>query len=241
LAGRNLARAERQRGANGPVQLIAPCSACFLVLTKTHRYMQENRDVRLLVGRALAAAGYTYNGTVSIRHPLDVLVNDVGLEAIAKKVKSRLGHLRIACYYGCQIIRPFATFDDLRNPTSFERLMETLGAETIEWPLKTRCCGASLMGTIHAVGIEMSYNLIKEAKRRGANCIATTCPLCQLNLEAFQHQMRKQFDDPVHMPVAYFTQILGMALGIPGSSLGFARTINPPPERAPEGGEAIRV
>jgi len=241
LAARNLSLAERQSG-NGDTQLIAPCSACFLVLTKTDRYMREKPEVRQVVSRALEAAGHSYSGTVTPRHPLDILVNEIGVDAIAKKVKSKLGHLKVACYYGCQIVRPFATFDDPHEPTSFEKLMRAIGAEPVDWPLKTRCCGASLMGTIHAVGIEMSYSIVKEARRRGANCIVTTCPLCQLNLEAFQGEMNKQFDDNLRVPVAYFTQLVGLALGIPVEKLGFKQTIIPPPLKgAVEGGEPSRV
>jgi heterodisulfide reductase subunit B len=243
LAARNLSLAERQHGRSGQTQLVAPCSACFLVLTKTDRYLKGNPEVQKVVGRALADAGHSYAGTVTPRHPLDVLVNDIGVETIAKKVKSRLGHLRLACYYGCQIVRPFASFDDPRTPSTFEKLMEALGAETVDWPLRTRCCGASLMGTIHAVGMEMSYSILKEARRRGANCVVTTCPLCQLNLESFQQEMNKQFDDDLRMPVAYFTQILGLALGIPNDKLGFNKIIIPPPmtSGAPQGGEPARV
>jgi heterodisulfide reductase subunit B len=241
LAARNLALAEACGNGDGPVHLVAPCSACFLVLTKTNRYFAENPEVKAVVGRALAEAGRTYGGTVVPRHPLDVLVNDIGIDTIAKKVRSRLGPMRLACYYGCQMIRPFATFDDPRYPSTLERLMKALGAAPVEWSLRKRCCGASLMGTVHAVGLEMSMSILREARRSGAECIVTTCPLCQINLEAFQGEMRKQFGERIHMPVVYFTQILGLALGLSKRDLGFGKILVPPTVALPEGGETVRV
>ncbi len=144
LAARNLALAEM----NGNHQLMAPCSACYLVLNKTKHYFHDYPAMRQTVDRALAAVNLHYGGDTPVRHPLDVLVNDVGLEAIKQKVKRPLKGLKIAPYYGCQIVRPYATFDDQYNPVSMDLLLEALGATVLKFPLKTKCCGGSLTGTV---------------------------------------------------------------------------------------------
>jgi heterodisulfide reductase subunit B len=123
---------------------------------------------------------------VRIRHPLDVLVNDIGLEKVNNAVTRPLTGLKVACYYGCAIVRPYATFDDQWNPTSMDRLVEALGGTPIDWTLKTRCCGGTLTGTIREAGLRLGQLLLREARRKGADILITTCPLCQFDLECFQ-------------------------------------------------------
>ena len=226
LAARNLALAERQKQNNGstPTNLVAPCNACYLVLMKAQHYITENGH---RIREALKQGRLEYHGKVQVRHPLDVFVNDIGLEKIKAQVKEPLSDLRVACYYGCQIVRPYATFDDQYNPTAMDRLMETLGAESIAWPLKTRCCGGSLTGTIEEVGLRLSYFILKEAQKRGANVVATACPLCQLNLECYQDRMNRLFQDDLRMPVVYFTQLIGKAFGISDREIGLHRLFVP--------------
>ncbi|HEY3416517.1 MAG TPA: CoB--CoM heterodisulfide reductase iron-sulfur subunit B family protein [Armatimonadota bacterium] len=225
LAARNLAIAEEQGDAQrqGPAQVLAPCSACYLVLSKAQHYMEEKPELGRLIRTALKSAQMDYTGRVVVRHPLDVLVNDYGLDKVTAHVNKPLKGLKVACYYGCQVVRPYATFDDQHNPMTMDQLLQALGAETIDWPLKTRCCGGSLTGTIQDVGVRLNYILLREAKRRGANVIATACPLCQFNLECFQDKM----DADVSLPTAYFTQLMGLAYGIPGQQLGLQRLFVP--------------
>ncbi|MHB9025308.1 MAG: CoB--CoM heterodisulfide reductase iron-sulfur subunit B family protein [Armatimonadota bacterium] len=229
LAARNLAIAEEQGDAQhkGPAQVLAPCSACYLVLSKAQHYMEENPKLGRSIRTALKAAQMEYTGRVQIRHPLDVLVNDYGLEKLTAQTAKPLKGMKVACYYGCQIIRPYATFDDQHNPTTMDEVLQALGAETIDWPLKTRCCGGSLTGTIQDVGGRLNYILLHEARRRGANVIATACPLCQFNLECFQDTMPQFGNDDVSIPAVYFTQLMGLALGIPGKQLGLQRLFVP--------------
>lgn len=228
LAARNLALTEEQHvGETGQPQLMAPCNACYLVLSKTQRNLQEYPVIAKKIGNALGAAQMHYSGSVQIRHPLDILVNDYGLEKVAEKVKKPLKGLKVACYYGCQIVRPFSTFDDQYNPTSMDRLITALGGEPIEWSLKTRCCGGSLTGTIREVGMRLSYVLLREAKKLGADIIITACPLCQFNLECFQGIMKKEFEEDVSIQVGYFTQLLGVALGLSDHDLGIQRNFMP--------------
>ncbi len=222
LAARNLALAEEQ-GGSGPAQLLAPCAACYLVLNKAQHFIAEQPEKGRHIINALQAAQLNYTGSVQLRHPLDLFLNDVGLDVIAAKASKPLKGLKVACYYGCQIVRPYATFDDQYNPTSMDRLFQALGADVIDWPLKTRCCGGSLTGTIEDVGLRLNYILLREAKLRGADVVATACPLCQFNLECYQDKISRQNNDDIHLPVAFFTQLVGLALGIPAGELGFNR------------------
>jgi len=230
MAARNLALAEGTATGAAPVDLVAPCAGCYMTLLKTQRYLKEHRSVADTIEGALECAGLHYSGQVRVRHPLDVLVNDIGLERVADAVTRPLEGLKVACYYGCLLVRPYATFDDQHNPTTLDRLMEALGAEPIDWPMKTRCCGGSccggpLVGTIREAGLRLISVLLKEAKRRGADVLVTACPLCQFNLECFQERAGREFGEPIELTVGFFTQILGLALGLDEQQLGIQRML----------------
>jgi heterodisulfide reductase subunit B len=162
-------------------------------------------------------------------------------------VRKPLKGLKVATYYGCQLVRPYATFDDQYNPTTMDRLVEALGATVVRYPLKTKCCGGSLTGTVPEAGIRMVYILLNEAKKRGADCLATVCPLCQFNLDAY-HALVKAEYGPVLAPTVYFTQLMGLAFGLPERELGLNRAAIPfkwrPTEVAAQpavaGGDEIR-
>ncbi len=221
LAGRNLAIAEQSN-----MDLLAPCSACYLVLNKAQRYIVEYPKVAKVLEHGFKAAGLSYKGTVKVRHPLDVLIHDVGLDYIKARIKTPLTGLKVAPYYGCQIVRPYATFDLMYYPVSMDKLLEAAGAEVADYPLKTRCCGGSQKGTLPEVGLSLIHILLKEAARRGAQVVSTICPLCQFNLDAFQEEAGKKYGD-ISMPVVYFTQLLGLALGFSAKELGLQRNIVP--------------
>ena len=218
LAARNLALAEQMHGA-----VVVPCAACFLVLTKAQHMMAEYPALAAKVHRGLQTAGLTYHGRAVVRHPLDILVNDVGLDAIRAKVTCPLAGYRVAPYYGCQVVRPYGTFDDPLRPQTLDRLMAAAGAQVVDYPLKAHCCGGSLTGTMEEIGVRLNFLLLKEAKTRSANVLATVCPLCQYNLEAYQGKMRRTFNEDVSLPVVYFTQLLGLAFGLSPASVGLQR------------------
>jgi heterodisulfide reductase subunit B len=230
LAARNLALAEGQAADGAAVDLVAPCAGCYMMLLKSQRRMREHRELGARIEGALEAGGLRYDGRVRVRHPLDVLVNDVGLERIAGAVTRPLGGLKVACYYGCLLVRPYATFDDPHEPRSMDRLMRAIGAEPVDWPLRVRCCGGSccggpLVGTIREAGLRLVYVLLKDAKARGADVLATVCPLCQFNLECFQERVAREFGEPVDLTVGFFTQVLGLALGLDERELGIHRML----------------
>jgi heterodisulfide reductase subunit B2 len=223
ITARNLALAEKQGGGD----LIVPCAACYMGLLKTQNYLDNDLEVRERVVRQLSIEGLTQEKNIKVRHPLDILVNEVGLDAIRKAVKKPLSSVKAACYYGCQLIRPFAEFDNAHDPQTMDKIARALGAEPIDWPIKTRCCSGSMTSTLTSIGLSMNFELLKEAKLRGANVILTACPLCQFNLECFQGKITRKFHEDVKMPVMYFTQLMGLALGIPSKELGLHKMLSP--------------
>lgn len=196
------------------------------MLNKTKHNIADFPEINAAVRGALRKARLTYSGKVPVRHPLDVLIHDVGLDVIKEKVVRPLKGLKVAPYYGCQVVRPYATFDDAWNPTTMDRLLATLGAEVVPYPLKTKCCGGSLTGTVPEAGLRLTYILLKEAVRRGADVIATICPLCQFNLDAYHDQIKRRWG-PARVATVYFTQLMGLAFGMAPEKLGLQRNFVP--------------
>ena len=227
LSARNLALA-----AGMGLDVCAPCSSCYTILRKTNRHIEHYPESKQRINEALAEADLQYEETVDVRHPLDILVNDVGLETIAAAVKKPLSGLRVAPYYGCQLVRPHGHFDDVDDPTTLDDLLRALGAEVTEYPSKVRCCGGMLMMTEEDVALDLNRHLLKCALAHEADVIAVACPLCQLNLEAYQDQINQRHGDRLKMPVAYFSQLLGKALGLGEADTGLDRLLIPLPDPA---------
>ncbi|MFH1070526.1 MAG: CoB--CoM heterodisulfide reductase iron-sulfur subunit B family protein [Candidatus Glassbacteria bacterium] len=209
LSARNLALAEKEGR-----DLVTVCAGCYLALHKTNKYFAEDRKMRAEIETALEAGGESYQGGIQVRHLLDVVVRDIGEEEVRQHVVTPFKGLKVAPYYGCQITRPFGEIDDPDFPRAMHRLMEWIGAEPLEFGLATKCCGGMLMTTITDTGIELVGRILGEAKRLGADCIATACPLCQINLEGYQRKASRKLGRDCSIPVLYFTQLLGLALGL---------------------------
>lgn len=227
LASRNMALIK-----NTAQPLVLPCSACYLVFRKTKDYIEKYPAVKEKVSKVLSQLGMKLSdiANVTLKHPLDLLMSEIGVENIQKKIKRPLRKFKIAPYYGCQIVRPYSDFDDPNEPVVMDKLLEGLGANVIDYPFKARCCGGSLTGTIEAVGLRLNYLLLNEARKRGANCIAVICPLCQFNLEAYQDKINTLYKSDISMPILYFSQVVGYALGIDEKTLGLNQMIVEPRE-----------
>jgi heterodisulfide reductase subunit B len=222
LSARNLSQAKKAGDT-----LVTPCSACFTNLRKTETYIAQFPEMKKKVDEALAEANMRYDGGVVTKHFLQVVVEDVGIEQIQSHVTRPLKDLRVAPYYGCQIARPYGIEDDTDNPMMLDRLLSALGATPTYYPMKTVCCGGSLMGTREAVALRLCRNLLLCAQQDGAECIAVTCPLCQLNLDAYQSAINKTYGTKFNLPIVYFTQLMGIAFGMDSKKLGLTHSIVP--------------
>jgi heterodisulfide reductase subunit B2 len=216
LAARNLALAE---GMDAEADIMVPCSACYLNLRKVEDHVQQDPGLSDKINEALKEEGLEYRGRVKVRHFLDVIVNDFDPEAIGRVVKHKLEGLRVATYYGCQALRPYGTYDDPEQPCSLEPLIKALGAEVHPWTAGAKCCGAALMTTKKDVALELTGGILKEAQ--GADCIVTVCPMCEMNLEAFQEPVSKAREEDLSIPALYLPQLMGAALGLSGEDLKF--------------------
>ncbi len=205
--------------------LVTSCSSCFLNLFKVKHRLQREPDLRGKLDEILGAAGLRYLGESRVRHLLDVIANDIGVEAVARKVKRKLSGLKVVPYYGCQTVRPYGEYDGPYLPTSMDRLIEAVGAEPVPYLWKTRCCGGVLMTTEKAIGMKLVSELLAAAQ--GADCIATVCCMCQMNLDAYQGEISGQLGIRVRIPVLFLTQLLGLAFGLPEDVLLLDQNIVP--------------
>jgi heterodisulfide reductase subunit B2 len=222
LSARNLCQAKKAGDT-----LITPCSACYTNLRKTEAYMAEFPEMKKKVDESLAQANMKYEGGVVTKHFLQAIMEDVGVEQILSRVKRPLTGLRVAPYYGCQIARPYGIEDDSDNPMMLDNLLVAIGATPTYYPMKTVCCGGSLMGTREDVALRLCRNLLLCAQQDKAQCVAVTCPLCQLNLDAYQTAINKKYGTHFNLPIVYFTQLMGIAFGLNTKDLGLTQCIVP--------------
>lgn len=219
LPARNLALAEKKN-----LKLVAPCNACFHNLAKANKLIKDSEDLKKKVNDVM---DIPYDGTAEVRHLLDIIVNEVGLETVSKNVTRPLKGLRVVPYYGCLIVRPteIARFDDQEDPQSLDNLLKALGAEVLPYPLKVKCCGASLIVSDEELALQLTKNILETARDVGANCVAVTCPLCYTNLDAYQHVIESRYNVVLGLPVLYFTQLMGLAFGVDPKTLGLDKNM----------------
>ncbi len=237
LAARNLLQAE----LTGHDRVTTPCPSCLAALRTASHHLAEvaqpdnespeapeadNETFRTRVERLLDRPAPLRAKAVSL---LQVLVEDVGVEAIAAAVKHPLTGLRVAPYYGCIMNRPpgLMAFDDPENPTALDRLLTACGATVVDFPFKTECCGAAFGMPRLDMMQRLSARILGMAEDCGADVIVVACPLCQMNLDLRRGQVNAAAGKNYAQPVPYFTQLLGLALGLPESSLGLSKLVLP--------------
>ena len=176
----------------------------------------------------MAAGGLAYTpGSVQVRHILDVIYEDIGETAIRDKVVRPLTGLRVAPYYGCQVVRPVTAGDHTEYPMRMDELFTWLGAEVVDYPVKAHCCGGHMTQISEPQAFELHRRLLQSAVDYNADMILCMCPMCQLNLDAYQGRVNGMFNTAFHMPIIYFTQMLGIACGIDAKKLGFGKELVP--------------
>lgn len=213
-AVRNLALAER---AGPGLNVLTPCTCCFGTLRHAVRFLGEDAELRARVDQALAVEGLAWSGKTEVEHLLPLLARTIGVDVIAAAVRSPRTGLRVAAQYGCHALRPsgVAGFDNPMAPTMFETLIGATGATAVDWPRRLDCCGDPLHEANTPLSEHMTRAKIADALESGAEAICTACPHCHLRLDAVQADTA----NPAVRPLLY-TQLLGLALGLPAKSLG---------------------
>jgi heterodisulfide reductase subunit B len=208
------------------LDMVVSCASCFSRMKIANHEISRNAETRKRVADAL---GRDYDGSVRVRHFIEVMLYDLGLDTIKKAFTRSLGGLRVASYYGCLLVRPAEVtgFDDPENPVSMDRLIDAMGGESLIWPHKVECCGASLTLTRSDLVVQLSNAIIGMAKDSGAECIAVACPMCQINLDMRQERALKETGSS-GMPILYITQLMGLCLGISHNELGLQKLIHSP-------------
>lgn len=218
IAGRNFALAQ----AKGYDEIVTGCNACYTTLRKAVKIFGDKPDYFDQINKRLEKEGLKMEGLVKIRHSLEVLANDVPEEAWSGRQSEKLGKIKVAAYYGCQLTRPWGDLDHPERPAILEKFIKKIGFSPVEHSAPTLCCGAS-----HAVPYKkecqpLISRIIQEVKTKGADLVITVCPLCQFNLDDGQKGARV---NPI--PVPYFSQLAGLALGIKPEALGLDKLLVP--------------
>lgn len=218
LPARNLAIAEH----NGMDTILAPCAACYSRLHSAELAARENEAVREQIKEVIEMDFAAQTSTISVLEWLD---GKVGPDKIKAMVKNPLRGMKAACYYGCLLVRPVeqSGFDDPEDPQSMDRIVQALGAETVDWPFKVECCGAALATSRPDIGAKMIYAVISNARAAGADCLVTACPLCMLNLDMRQAGAEKAAGEKLGMPVYYVTELVALAGGASPDEIGIGK------------------
>ncbi len=202
------------------------CSFCYSTLKRTNLAVKENKDRRNLVNDFL---GTDYDGGVKVVHLLEVLRDEVGYAELKKRVKRDLKKLKVAAYYGCTLLRPKdVAIDNPENPRIFEDFLEAIGCEAIEFSHRGECCGSHLAMSREDIVVKLSGKVVDAALSFGAELVTTTCPLCFYNLERSQKHMVEASGEATTLPMLYFTQLLGLALGMPVEALDLPKNFSDP-------------
>jgi len=217
LPARNIAMAQKN-----DLELVVPCAGCFNMLKRSERALRTDPDSRREIE---STVGFTYREDLRIRALIDIVVNGIGFDRIEKRVQKHLTGMKVACYYGCALVRhpKITQLDDPENPQYLDTLMAALGATPVDWSYKTDCCGADLALTHGDVVVKLVNRIVGMAKEAEAECLVCSCGLCQMNLE-----MRQDINT-LGLPVFYFTELMGVAFGLKGNDWWAKHVINPSP------------
>jgi heterodisulfide reductase subunit B len=203
-------------------KVMTVCAMCYNTLKRANERVKSDPDSLEVLNNFMDREETKYEGDVQVYHLLEFLKNEIKFENLAKKVVKPLKKLKVASYYGCLLVRPKEIgFDDMENPTILEDLMKVLGADSVDFPFKTECCGAYQTVDNPGIVAERTNQILTSAQNQGAEVVVVSCPLCAFNLDQRQKQTIEKYPEFKHIPVLYFTQLLAIALGCPEKTLRF--------------------
>lgn len=224
LNARTLALAEKQ-GLN----ILTICNVCTLTLRTVNQDLKGDPELMAKTNEALSQVGLTYHGGVEVTHFLWVLMQEFGVDRLKSHVKTPLTRLKIAPFYGCQILRPSKRlgFENPRKPDSLEKIISALGAEPVDYEGKTKCCAFLISLAKEKTAMSVLGQQLLDGKSAGADCMVTPCPLCHISLDAFQSMAERRIGSTVRLPVLHLPQLIGLALGLQPNELGLRRHVVP--------------
>ncbi|MCK5236886.1 MAG: CoB--CoM heterodisulfide reductase iron-sulfur subunit B family protein [Deltaproteobacteria bacterium] len=211
------------------LDIMTICSTCLMVMSTANSELKNDEKLLAETNELLGEAGLTYKGTIDIKHFLWVVMKEVGAEKLKGLVKRPLKGIRLASFYGCHTLRPSSVlgFDDPLNPTSMEEITAALGAESVDYDGRTKCCGFQADLVTEEVALAMTAKRLLSAKDSGAHSVVTPCPFCHINLDSYQSKAERVAGRKIDIPVLHFTQALGIALGLSSKDMGLDRHMVP--------------
>ncbi|MEM0128574.1 MAG: CoB--CoM heterodisulfide reductase iron-sulfur subunit B family protein [Thermoplasmata archaeon] len=223
INARNLGIAER-----AGLDVLTICSTCQGMLSLANRKL-EDPAIRARVDPALAKIGVPYRGTVAVKHLLEVLTRDIGLDAIRAKVRRPLAGLKVGAFYGCHLLRPASEVgsESAEEPHAFEDLLSALGADPVFYRGRVMCCGFPILFVKPDTANRIGGRQIADAADHGAHAMATPCPLCHISLDSFQNKAEAAIGRRLGLPVFHLPQLVGLALGATPEELGLGRHLVP--------------
>jgi heterodisulfide reductase subunit B2 len=203
----------------GMDKVVAPCASCFSRLKAAQHEAAADATLERQLAEVLDAP---LPSSVQVVSPLEMILTNVDFSAVSRE---SLDHLKVVCYYGCLLTRPpkVMDFDECEYPMSMDTLLRSLGITTLDWSFKTDCCGGAVSATETDIVLKLTHDILEEARAVGANAIAVACPLCHTNLDTRQAAVEQKYDTHFDLPIFYFTQLMGLALGIPAETLGLQK------------------
>jgi heterodisulfide reductase subunit B len=213
IPAKSLVKAEKEG-----LDVLAPCAACWQRMVWVNHEIHHDPGMKEKISQAIEEE---INGTSKIYSIIDGLAA-IGLDKISAAVKKSLKGLKVASYYGCYYVKPpkVASIDDPENPQLMDQMMQALGAEPVNWPFKTECCGTSLIFQDVGTTVAMSKKIVEMAVKAGADVIVTACPVCEMNLDMRMEQINKQCQTNFKIPVIYFTELMAYAMGSMPQQIG---------------------
>jgi heterodisulfide reductase subunit B2 len=202
--------------------IMVQCPACFAHLREAQHALQQDNETTENITEVV---GKKVDPSLSIKHFSEILVQEYGLEKLKEKQTKSLEGLKVASYYGCVIVRPekVMKYDDPENPMLMDQLIEVTGASSVDWPFKTKCCGAGNSISRTEIVLDLTYEILRMAKQNGAEAISVLCPLCHINLDLRQKAIEKRYKEKFNLPVFYYTQLLGLSFGLDPKKLALDR------------------
>jgi heterodisulfide reductase subunit B len=198
------------------LDIVALCNGCYESLAMANAALKKDKNRRAKINEILAEVGKEFKGTIEVKHYLQVLIDDIGVEGIKASVVKPLSTLKVAPFYGCHSLRPseLLEFDDPERPHILEDLIEALGAESVEYRDKLKCCGGLLRGVSDDLALDLAREKLVNTTKAGAECIATLCPFCFVALDIGQLQVKSKFNEVYDMPIIHYSELLALALGV---------------------------